>query len=133
MLARAQSYFAMMTDGRYPKLVTDEEGERPVLKAIRLDDAQIGVEAMSEGTRDQLYLALRLAALDVARSPEVQMPLVLDDVLVTSDDARAANILRALAQFGKNGQVLVFTHHQHLLTVAKGALEASEYAVHELG
>ena len=41
---------------------------------------------MSEGTRDQLYLALRLAALKLQRDPGVNLPVILDDVLMASDD-----------------------------------------------
>jgi uncharacterized protein YhaN len=74
---------------------------------------------MSEGTRDQLYLALRLAALEARRSAGANMPLILDDVLATSDDHRAALILKALAEFSRNTQVIVLTHHQHLVGVAQ--------------
>ena len=60
------------------------------------------------------------------------MPLILDDVLITSDDERAANILRALARFGERGQVLLFTHHGHLIDVARSALKEGDVAVHNL-
>lgn len=87
---------------------------------------------MSEGTADQLYLALRLAALELRRASHPQMPLVLDDVLITSDDERAANILRALEKFSEGGQVMLFTHHRHLLDVAQSALSPASYAAHRL-
>jgi exonuclease SbcC len=60
------------------------------------------------------------------------MPLVLDDVLITSDDERAANILRALARFAEGGQVMCFTHHSHLIDVARAALGEQVLAVHSL-
>lgn len=88
---------------------------------------------MSEGTRDQLFLALRLAALELRRGSHPEMPLILDDVLVTSDDARAANVLRALARFAAGGQVLLFTHHQHLVEVARGVLGEERMRVVEVG
>ena len=87
---------------------------------------------MSEGTADQLYLALRLAALELRRSSHSQMPLVLDDALITSDDERAANILRALAQFAEHGQVMIFTHHRHLIDVAHSALGDQGFVSHTL-
>jgi exonuclease SbcC len=133
MLKEAQGYFALMTDNGYPMLATDEGDEGPVLKAQRHDGALIGIEALSEGTRDQLYLALRLAALDIRRTEDVQMPLVLDDVLITSDKPRSGNILRALAHFAKKGQVIVFTHHEFLIDLANKVLAKTEFAVHELG
>lgn len=130
MVAAASAYFALMTGGRYPRLVADEEEQPPVLRAERADGVRIGVEAMSDGTSDQLYLALRLAALELRRASHPQMPLVLDDVLITSDDERAANILRALAQFSEGGQVMLFTHHRHLIDVARSALGDQALAVH---
>lgn len=93
---------------------------------------RIGVEAMSDGTADQLYLALRLAALDLRRASHPQMPLVLDDVLITSDDERAGNILRALAHFAEGGQVMLFTHHGHLIDVARSVLDDRSLAIHTL-
>lgn len=87
---------------------------------------------MSDGTADQLYLALRLAALDLRRASHPHMPLVLDDVLITSDDARAANFLRALARFAAGGQVLIFTHHRHLIDVARTTLGDRGLGVHSL-
>jgi uncharacterized protein YhaN len=122
MVVAASVYFSLMTGGRYERLVADEAEDKPVLRAQRVDGVPIGVEAMSEGTADQLYLALRLAALELRRASHPQMPLVLDDVLVTSDDERAANILRALARFAEGGQVMIFTHHRHLIDVARGVL-----------
>lgn len=132
MVAAASTYFSLMTDGRYQRLVADESDDKPVLRAERSDGAVIGIEAMSEGTADQLYLALRLAALELRRASHPQMPLVLDDVLITSDDERAANILRALQRFSEGGQVMLFTHHRHLLDVARSALAGKAYASHSL-
>ncbi|MGM0676344.1 MAG: AAA family ATPase [Pseudomonadota bacterium] len=133
MVASASKYLALMTGGRYTHLEADESQDVPVLKAMRDDGNLIGVDAMSEGTRDQLYLALRLAALELRRASHPGMPLILDDVLMTSDDVRAGLILQALAQFAGAGQVMLFTHHRHLLEVARGAVDAHALRIHELG
>jgi exonuclease SbcC len=132
MVAAASTYFSLMTGGRYTRLVADDSEGKPVLRAERADGVRIGVEAMSDGTSDQLYLALRLAALELRRASHPQMPLVLDDVLITSDDERAANILRALARFSEGGQVMLFTHHRHLIDVARSAVEDKVIAFHNL-
>jgi len=132
MVAAASVYFALMTCGRYERLVADDEDGKPVLRALRTDGVRVGVEAMSEGTADQLYLALRLAALELRRASHPLMPLALDDVLATSDDLRAANILRALARFAEGGQVMLFTHHRHLLELAGAVLPAAAIAIHHL-
>lgn len=114
-------------------MVADDEAETPVLLAEREDAKPIGVEAMmSAGTSDQLYLTLRLAALELRRASHPPMPLVLDDVLITSDDERAANILRGLARFAEGGQVMLFTHHRHLIDVARAALGEQTLAIHTL-
>jgi uncharacterized protein YhaN len=132
MVAAASTYFSLITGGKYQRLVADEADDKPVLRAERSDGVRIGAEAMSDGTADQLYLALRLAALDLRRASHPHMPLVLDDVLITSDDERAANILRALERFAEGGQVMIFTHHRHLVDVARAALEAQALAIHYL-
>jgi DNA repair protein SbcC/Rad50 len=132
MVAAASTYFSLMTGGRYERLEADEEGDKPVLRAVQADGTKKGIEAMSEGTSDQLYLALRLAALDLRRASHQHMPLVLDDVLITSDDERAANVLRALARFAEGGQVMIFTHHRHLIDVARAALGDHALTVHSL-
>lgn len=151
MLGVASRLFATMTGGRYTRLRVDDTDGRPVLLAERAAPAQatsalaarpelIGVEAMSEGTADQLYLALRLAALNLrqgtfqgeGQGAGAVMPLVLDDVLMTSDDERAVCVLQALADHARSGQVLLFTHHRHLIELARAWLDSSAFAVHLL-
>lgn len=134
MLAAASRHFAAMTGGEFVRLVGDFDVDvsRPVLRAHRQDGREIGVEAMSEGTRDQLYLALRLAAWELQRARGLDLPVVLDDVLMTSDDGRALRLLGALADFAADAQVLVLTHHRHLLDLARQALPAGRLAIQEL-
>ncbi len=132
MVSAASAYFSLMTGGIYERLVTDERGDKPVLCAQRAGGVTIGIEQMSEGTADQLYLALRLAALELRRPSHPAMPLVLDDTLITSDDERAANILRALARFAEGSQVMLFTHHRHLLDVARATLGEQGFVSHAL-
>jgi uncharacterized protein YhaN len=127
MLRAASGYFSAMTGGDYDRLQSEPgvDDHRPVLQIRRRDGRTLGVDGLSEGTRDQLYLALRLAALQLHRARGIDLPLVLDDVLMTSDDDRAVRMLRMLADFAQGGQVLVFTHHRHLLELARLSLPAS--------
>lgn len=131
MMQAASRYFALMTGGRYPRLAATDE-EPPTLRAEREDGSSIPVEAMSEGTADQLYLALRLAALELRASSHPFMPLVLDDVLVTSDEQRAGWVLQALAEFSRRAQVLLFTHHRHVAELGEAVLDARTLSVHSL-
>ncbi|MFP4683144.1 MAG: hypothetical protein ACLFMW_05750, partial [Ectothiorhodospira sp.] len=132
MVEAASRHFALMTRGRYPRLETDDTQDPPVLRAVREDDRRVDVDGMSEGTRDQLYLALRLAALELRRAAQPGMPLILDDVLMTTDDERAARVLQALAAFAEGGQVLLLTHHRHLLDVARAAVGDARLCIHRL-
>ena len=134
VLALASDYFCQMTGGRFARLLVDASGAAPLLLAQPEQGKPIGIAALSEGTADQLHLALRLAALQVQHQsqPERHMPLVLDDVLTSADDARAGHMLQALAQFAAQHQVLVFTHHRHLLDIAGQCLPASAVQVHTL-
>ena len=86
---------------------------------------------MSEGTCDQLYLALRLATLQLETVPRCELPLIIDDILIQFDDARAAAALRILARLGLQRQVIFFTHHEHLLEIASQQL-SSGYTAHRL-
>lgn len=132
MLKSASLFFAQLTGGEFTGLVHDDAHEKPVIAARRASGQQAAVEAFSEGTRDQLYLALRLAALQLQRERGVDLPLVLDDVLMTSDDHRAGCILQALHAFSSNSQVIVFTHHRHIADLAAKSLPADALAVVEL-
>nr|WP_286180930.1 YhaN family protein [Leptothrix sp. C29] len=129
MLGAASTLFSAMTGGEFERLETDagDDDARAVLQARRRGGRAIGVEAMSEGTRDQLHLALRLAALAQQRARGLLLPMVLDDVLMTSDDGRALRVLQALAEAceGDGGQIIVFTHHLHLLEPARRTLGAT--------
>jgi uncharacterized protein YhaN len=69
---------------------------------------------MSSGTRDQLFLALRLANLDKRLVSAEPMPFIVDDILVNFDDERARATLEVLAGLGERNQVLLFTHHERI-------------------
>ena len=70
------------------------------------EDAAHGVLWRSDGTADQLYLALRLA---VAEELTPDAPLVLDDAFVRFDDTRTAAALKILKEYAENKQVILFT------------------------
>ncbi|MBK1662762.1 ATP-binding protein, partial [Paracraurococcus ruber] len=119
LLRAAGGHFAQLTGGRYARL-TAEENERGqvVLHAVWADGAGCAVEALSEGTRDQLYLALRIAALESHAARAEPLPLIADDLLVHFDDGRAAAAIAALARLGRATQVILFTHHDHIAALA---------------
>ena len=82
---------------------------------------------MSEGTRDQLYLALRLATLEQHLDGGEPVPFVVDDILVGFDDTRTDACLRVLSELAARTQVLLFTHHKRVAEIALGLGEESRY------
>ena len=115
-LLEASDYLARLTGGRYRRVWTPL-GENTLL----VDDAEgqsLEVEVLSRGTREQLFLALRLALVGFYARRGTAMPLVLDDVLVNFDDGRSSRAAEVLRDFGAAGhQLLVFTCHERLANV----------------
>jgi uncharacterized protein YhaN len=129
VLAAATRYFAELTHGRYGEVAVDEAGGRPVLTLVRADGQDVSVAALSDGTRDQLFLALRLAFLDQQLGLSEPLPLIMDDVLVHFDDPRTEAALRVFGQMARRTQVLYFTHHER---VAEQAARVAGASLHRL-
>lgn len=133
LLKRAADYFKTLTLGSFRGLDADPgEGDREVLAGVRANGKHIPVSGMSEGTRDQLYLALRLAAIERHLETGSPIPVIVDDILVQFDDKRAKAALEALGMLAAHTQVLVLTHHEHLLPLAEQATAKSVLAIHRL-
>ena len=87
---------------------------------------------MSDGTRDQLFLALRIAGLETYVKDREPMPFVVDDILLNFDDARAMAALAVLGELAERTQVIYFTHHAHHVELARKALLPEKLHVNEL-
>jgi uncharacterized protein YhaN len=134
VLSRAGALFADLTCGSFAGLRTDfDDRNEPVLIGVRADSGErVGVSGMSEGTHDQLFLALKLAMLEHYLDQNQPFPLILDDILVQFDDARASAALRVLAALSRRTQVIFFTHHEHLIDLARTNIDASQLILHHL-
>lgn len=131
LLKRASEHFSALTLGSFEGLITDfNDKDEPVLAGIRPGGVRVYVEGMSSGTRDQLYLALRLASLEKYMESAEPMPFIVDDVLVDFDDARSQAALNALAELAEKTQVILFTHHSQVVEQSK--LLQGTVQVHEL-
>ncbi|MDP2784469.1 MAG: AAA family ATPase [Sulfurimicrobium sp.] len=119
MLARASEVYSGLTQGAFNKLVVDYESEPLKLSGQRATGELVDIEGMSEGSRDQLYLALRLAALELHLEQTVPLPFIADDLFINYDDGRAKAGLDALAKLSEMTQVIFLTHHEHLVPVAQ--------------
>lgn len=117
-LQEASGYLDRLTQGRYRRVWTPL-GEH----ALRVDDAageSLPVEVLSRGTREQLFLSLRLALASSYARRGAPLPLVLDDVLVNFDADRAKAAATVLRDFAAEGrQLLVFTCHEHIMRLFK--------------
>ena len=129
LLERASLLFDELTGGRYTRLEQDEGDNGDLfIVAVRSDGTTCPAWALSEGTTDQLFLALRLASIALDAQAAEPMPFIADDLLVNFDNERAKAALRLLATFGQTTQVILFTHHCHLLDL----LQPGAASVHQL-
>ncbi len=130
MLADAGRLLETLTAGRFVALRAVDRGDQRTLAVVRADEEELEPHELSEGTADQVYLALRLAGIDQLQrercaAGQVPLPVVLDDVLMAFDDQRAQAALRVMAELAEQWQVVVLTHHEHLAEVAASAGLAS--------
>ncbi|MFM0326355.1 ATP-binding protein [Caballeronia glebae] len=119
MLSRASMIFAELTLGTFSRLAVDYDRQPMALSAIRASGEHVDIAGMSEGTRDQLYLALRLAALEEHGEKASALPFVADDLFINFDDGRARAGLRVLAHIAKRTQVIFLSHHDHLVDIVR--------------
>lgn len=156
LLRRIGTAFSTLTDGAYTGVASQEDDRGAMRLTLRsrtrprndtakdtpddtMEDSMEAtsegttVDALSEGTRDALFLALRLVAIeDQAKAGNVP-PFLGDDILQSFDDARAAAALRALLNLSRTTQVILLSHHDHLLPVLQGAVSAEAIHVQRLG
>jgi uncharacterized protein YhaN len=132
VLKIASKYFVDLTLGSFAGLRTDvDDSGDPILIGIRPDGSWVTVEGMSGGSRDQLYLALRLATLEWRLETSEPMPFIVDDILVNFDDARSRATLQVLADLSERNQVILFTHHGQIVEEAK-KIKKGTAQIHEL-
>ena len=111
LLARkAAEYFSELTDGRYDEVTLARDLTAKTRRTG--DDVGRELDYLSAGTRDQLYLALRLAVCDLALPGDDPCPIILDDALVTFDRERMALALDLMKRIARERQVLVFSCHR---------------------
>jgi uncharacterized protein YhaN len=118
MIDRASTLFASASGNAFAGLAIDYgDDDQPELKARRPNDERVAIAGLSEGSRDQLFLALRLALLE--RRTSEPMPFIGDDLLTSFDEPRTLATLRLLAAAGKQRQIILFTHHRHVAELAR--------------
>lgn len=119
MLTRASEAFAHITAGAYKGLAAQPSDKGDQLIALGADGASKAPDALSKGTRFQLYLALRIAGFAEWTAAHGAIPVVADDIMETFDDARTALALQALSEMSRGGQVIYMTHHRSVCDLAR--------------
>ena len=126
LLKRAAQLFATITGNSFKDLRVDyAENNQAHLTGLRPDGEFVRVAGMSSGTEDQLYLALRVAAIEDYLDRADVLPFVADDLFLNFDNDRAGAGFEVLGELSKKTQVLFFTHHLHLLDIARETLGGS--------
>ncbi len=114
----AGAYLSRITGGRYETLFVDPltlrietvpaRGDADETEGAAPAPERIKPDAVSQGARDQIYLAMRLALVELMSRGEPQ-PVFLDDPLVHFDPERRARALDLVREFAAKHQVVVFT------------------------
>jgi len=119
LLHRASAVFKNLTLGSFEKLRIDYGQTPPALLAYRRNAQPVKVTGLSDGTRDQLFLALRVAALELQTEQALPVPFVADDLFINFDDKRSQAGLQALYALSTKTQVLFLSHQEHLLPIVQ--------------
>ncbi len=115
-LREASSFLNQLTDGKYKRIWTPLGTNK--LKVDENSGKALPLEVLSRGTREAVFIALRLSLAAAYARRGVMLPLVLDDVLVNFDRDRAIHAARTLKTFAELGhQVMMFTCHEHIVDI----------------
>jgi uncharacterized protein YhaN len=133
ILTRAKGLFAELTNGEYTGLRADvDENGAPILIAEDALRGSLEVSALSDGTVDPLYLALRFAVVQEHNATHEPLPFIADDLLLNLDNRRARATLKTLGAIAASTQVLFFTHHEHMIELARASLPQALLVEHSL-
>ena len=130
LLKRAGELFQVLTLGSFDRLsVQFDDQDQMQLAGARPNGEVVSVPGLTSGTEDQLFLALRIAAIEDYLARAVALPFVADDLLINFDPDRAAAGIDILGQLAEKTQVLFFTHHPHLVDIVRDRLGSDIHVV----
>lgn len=122
LVQKIGAVFTRITGGAYAGVDVDEDDKgTPFLIAIEAGGITTKrVAELSDGNRDQLFLALRQVMLEDYVEKAPALPFIADDLLQTFDDyGRTTNALAALTDLSHYVQVIVLSHHRQLVELAR--------------
>ena len=137
VLGYARELFRRLTCDEYSDLRVehDSNGRLALFGIVDADSGPgdaVRADVMSTGTADVLYLAMRLATLKHHLKSHSKLPMIVDDCLVQMDDRRASAALSVFAEISQQTQIILFTHHRHLVDLAEQSLSSQQFHVHHL-
>lgn len=132
LLEKATAHFKAMTCGLYHRVQLNMLESQSYLTCVDHKEREISLIQLSQGTRDQLYLSLKLALYETLIDCKESLPLVLDDILVQFDDRRAVSALKVIQKLSASTQVFFLTHHPHIVKLAEKTLDPSKLQIHNL-
>lgn len=114
LLVTTTSFFKELTLGAYQKCLM-KDGK---LIVVNKDNQTLQLGELSTGTRDQLYMAVRLAFIQL-HSQDQLAPVIIDDGWLHYDTHRKRRLFQLLGRLSQSIQVICFTSDQELLAYAK--------------
>lgn len=108
-------WVSFLTTARYGDVKVDENLHMRALETLRGNF--VDVRALSNGTIDQFYFALKLSIADLC-SKKANLPLFLDDCFLQYDDERLKNAMHMLSKIAQNRQVILFAATKRETTCA---------------
>ena len=129
VIQTASEFFKNITRSRYTGLRIPA-GESTVIAVTAAGEVK-QADQLSRGTREQMYLSLKMGAIQENSQQNAALPVIVDDALVNSDPARAAAAAEGISKLGATNQVLVFTCHPGLVGQFQKACPEAE--VQKLG
>jgi len=119
----ASPWLRRLTDGECQRVIANSTNTELLVETTTAD-APLRIDQLSRGTQHQLALILRLALLDAHSPTSGRLPLIIDDVFITSDDERgaaAADLLREATDHGQQIIMLTCQNDVRALLAARGA------------
>lgn len=112
MLAKAESFLSILTDGSYVRIIPQVSGSGFLIE--RIDHVLFEANELSQATAEQVYVSIRLA-LAADHHERYPFPIIIDDSFVNFDHNRTNRTIKLLREMSNNNQILIFTCHRHLL------------------
>jgi uncharacterized protein YhaN len=110
LLQYTREFLQRLTGGRYQTV--EHDSAKPTQFVVRNASGQaFEPDRLSTGTREQLYLAIRMAFITHYCETHEPLPVIMDDCFVNFDDSRTAHALAAISQWSTGAQRILLSCH----------------------